>query len=105
MEPNGTLVRYIDFAPGAASNPHRALCIGYGVVLEGTLELELDSGEKRLLQRGDISVNRATVHTWTNMSKTEPARVLFFLLPIEPLKVNGKIVGQEMGRLGESYKK
>ncbi|TVY83959.1 hypothetical protein LSUE1_G001923 [Lachnellula suecica] len=103
IEPKGTLVRYIDFSPGAASPPNRALCLGYGIIIEGTLEIELDSGEKRLMKRGDISVNRATIHTWRNMSQTEPARVLYILLPIEPLKINGEIVGQDMGKLSESF--
>lgn len=103
MEADGSLVRMIDFAPGVESNAHRALTIGYGCVIEGEFELELDSGEKRLMKPGDVSVNRATVHTWRNMSKDKPGRILYVLLPIKPLIVNGKLVTQDMGALAASY--
>ncbi|RAK75029.1 cupin domain-containing protein [Aspergillus fijiensis CBS 313.89] len=98
-----TLIRIIDFAPGCESNAHRALSLGYGVVLEREFEFELDSGEKRVMKRGDVSVNRATIHTWRNLSPTEPARMLYVLLPIKPLYLDGKLVEQDMGRLAESY--
>lgn len=103
MEADGSLVRMIDFAPGVESNAHRALTIGYGCVIEGEFELELDSGEKRVMKRGDVSVNRATVHTWRNVLKDKPGRILYVLLPIKPLFVNGSLVTQEMGALGASY--
>ena len=103
MEEDGSLVRMIDFAPGVESNAHRALTLGYGCVIEGEFELELDSGEKRLMKPGDVSVNRATVHTWRNMLMDKPGRILYVLLPIEPLKVNGNLVTQDMGALAASY--
>ncbi|RAH71711.1 cupin domain-containing protein [Aspergillus aculeatinus CBS 121060] len=103
MENEGSLIRIIDFAPGCESNAHRALSLGYGVVLEGEFEFELDGGEKRVMKRGDVSVNRATIHTWRNFSPTEPARMLYVLLPIKPLYLDGKMVEQDMGRLAESY--
>ena len=109
MSPNGSLVRIIDFAPNIASPPHRALTLGYGCVLEGVLSFELDSGEKRIMRRGDVSVNRATIHTWRNITPMDEqgglARMLYVLLPIEPLKVGpeGKEVEQELGYLARSY--
>lgn len=109
MSPHGSLVRIIDFAPNVASPPHRALTLGYGCVLEGVLSFELDSGEKRIMRRGDVSVNRATVHTWRNVTPMEEqgglARMLYVLLPIEPLKVGPHEleVTQELGYLARSY--
>ena len=32
---------------------------------------------------GDVLIHRATMHGWKNHSKTDPARLLFFLLPGE----------------------
>ena len=103
MEDDGSLVRIIDFAPGVASNAHRALTLGYGCVIEGEFELELDSGEKRLMKPGDCSINRATVHTWRNMLKDKPGRIIYFLLPIAPLRVNGQLLTKDMGALQASY--
>ncbi|OQE10141.1 hypothetical protein PENFLA_c090G05285 [Penicillium flavigenum] len=50
---NGTVVRMIDFGPGVESPMHRAMSIDYGIVLEGEFELTLDSGETRIMKRGD----------------------------------------------------
>ena len=46
---------------------HRTVSLDYGVVLEGEVELVLDSGETRLMKRGDVSVQRGTNHAWRNM--------------------------------------
>ncbi|RBR22531.1 hypothetical protein FVER53590_25055 [Fusarium verticillioides] len=37
---------------------HRTLSIDYGVVIEGEMELVLDSGENRAMKRGDVAVQR-----------------------------------------------
>jgi hypothetical protein len=62
--PGGTVLRIVDMAPGLLSPMHRTTSLDYGVVLEGEVELVLDSGETRLLKRGDTSVQRATNHAW-----------------------------------------
>lgn len=43
---------YIDMIPGAQSLMHRTVSIDFVVIIEGEIELELDSGEKKLLYRG-----------------------------------------------------
>ena len=67
----------IDFGPGLESPMHRAMSIDYGIVIEGELELTLDSGDSRITKRGDISVQRATAHKWRTVTGggTEPSRV------------------------------
>ncbi|KAI9713159.1 MAG: hypothetical protein M1820_001144 [Bogoriella megaspora] len=67
----GSVCRFVDFLPGYPSKMHRTSSVDYGVVLEGQLELELDSGEKRIMNRGDVCVQRATNHAWRNTSNTE----------------------------------
>lgn len=103
--PNGCVARMIDFTPGAASEMHRALTLGIGTVCEGEVELSLGSGEKRVLRPGDVSVNRGTMHKWRNTSNEKPARVLFIMLDIKPLVVNGKTLEFEMGELMDEYAK
>jgi len=85
--------------PGGASPLHRTVSLDYGVVIEGEMVLELDSGETRLLKRGDLAIQRGTMHAWRNASKTDWARMLYFLQESEPLEA----VGGGGGKLGEDY--
>ncbi|TKA27881.1 hypothetical protein B0A54_16923 [Friedmanniomyces endolithicus] len=62
--PGGTVFRVVDFAPGCLSAMHRTVSCDFGEVLEGEVELVLDSGEIRLLKRGDVTVQRGTNHAW-----------------------------------------
>ncbi|KAI1113131.1 hypothetical protein F5Y14DRAFT_452360 [Nemania sp. NC0429] len=103
--PNGCVVRMVDFAPGTESTLHRALALSIGTVCEGAVELSLDSGEKRILQPGDVSVNRGAMHRWRNTSKEKPARMLFVMLDVKPIVVNGKTLEFEMGKLMDEYAK
>ena len=58
---NGVAGAIVNFGPGMGVEPgkgspwHRTRTMDYGVILEGELELELDGGEVRRLQKGDIS--------------------------------------------------
>lgn len=97
MIPNGTVCRVVDMMPGALSPMHRTVSLDYGVVLEGEVELVLDSGEKKLLRRGDIAVQRGTNHAWQNASKDQWARMLYVLHEAEPLIVNGKPLDEDYG--------
>ncbi|KAI5785822.1 hypothetical protein EDC01DRAFT_750238 [Geopyxis carbonaria] len=100
---NGSVARMVDFAPGVESPLHRALSIDYGVMIEGEMELRLDSGETRIMKPGDVSVNRGGAHVWRNVSDTKPARMIFILLDIKPLIVNGKPLEQFLGALESDY--
>jgi quercetin dioxygenase-like cupin family protein len=93
----GTVLRYVDMPPGATSPMHRTVSLDYGVVLEGEVELVLDSGETRAMRRGDIAVQRATMHAWRNLSATEWARMLYVLQPVQPLTVAGVELGEDYG--------
>lgn len=95
--PGGTVLRAVDLAPGNTSPMHRTVSLDYGVVLEGEVELMLGSGEKRLLRRGDIVVQRGTNHAWRNASQTEWARMLYVLQESKPLEFGGKILEEDYG--------
>lgn len=81
------------------------MSIDYGIVLEGEFELTLDSGESRVMRRGDISVQRATAHTWRNVTGggTEAGRMLYVLLDCKPLFVGGEKVDGFLGDLEKEY--
>ena len=95
--PGGTLFACIDFAPGLTAPLHRTESIDYAVVLEGEVELTLDSGETRLLKRGTALVQRATNHAWRNTSETEWARLVIITQEAKPPVIHGKVLGHEMG--------
>ncbi|EMF09637.1 uncharacterized protein SEPMUDRAFT_92510 [Sphaerulina musiva SO2202] len=96
--PGGTVLRYVDIAPGNTSPMHRTVSLDYGVVLEGQVEAVLDSGEVKLLNRGDIVIQRATNHAWKNASTTEWARMLYVLQEAQPVKLDdGTVLGEDYG--------
>jgi hypothetical protein len=95
--PLGTVARMADFAPGSTALMHRTQSIDYGVVIEGTIELLLDSGESKPLRRGDVVVQRATMHGWKNPSETEWARVFFVLQHCAEVHVAGKVYKEDLG--------
>jgi len=92
----GTVLRHVDIPPETACTMHRTVSLDYGCVLEGEVELLLDSGEKRIMKRGDVAVQRGTMHQWINSSKTEWTRMLFVLQESKPLKLAGKVAGEEL---------
>jgi quercetin dioxygenase-like cupin family protein len=89
LVPNGSAARIIDFAPGYATAMHRSMSLNYNVVIEGEVEVLLDSGESRILRRGDTLVQRAINHAWRNTSETEWARISAVVLPVEPFSISG----------------
>ncbi|KAI1500059.1 hypothetical protein F5X99DRAFT_419458 [Biscogniauxia marginata] len=88
--PGGTVVRFVDMPPGSLSAMHRTVSLDYGVVIEGEVELVLDGADApRLLRRGDLAVQRGTMHAWRNASATEWARMMYVLQACEPVEVEG----------------
>lgn len=85
----GSVCRMVDFAPNNDPMMHRTQSLDYGVVLEGEVEMLLDSGEVHRLSKGDVAVQRGTMHAWRNPSQTEWARMMFVLLDCRPIEING----------------
>ena len=76
---------------------HRTVSLDYGVVTEGALELVLDGGEVRRVGRGDLVVQRGTMHAWRNPSAAGWARVVFVVLDAERVLVGGRELGEQWG--------
>lgn len=105
----GNVCRIVDMQPGALSPMHRTVSLDYGVVLEGEVELLLDSGETRLLKRGDVAVQRGTNHAWRNVTpdvevdgKMVPqwARMLYVLAPAKAMDIGGVKLGEVVDGIG-----
>jgi hypothetical protein len=56
--PGGTSVMILSLSPGAVSPMHRTMTHDVIYMLEGEVEAELDSGEKRILRPGDSLIQR-----------------------------------------------
>ncbi|KAJ5767632.1 hypothetical protein N7533_000215 [Penicillium manginii] len=99
--PNGTSCTIIEVPPGSAVPMHRTATLDYGVIIDGATELVLDSGEKKILKKGDVFVQRGTAHAWRNLTaKTDNSgvlRVFFVFQPIEKVQLaGGKVVDQDL---------
>lgn len=84
----GTTARIVDFPPGPGIM-HRTVTLDFGMVLFGEIVLELDNGVKTTMRQHDLAVQRGTIHSWVNESD-QICRMLFVLIPSEPIKVGDK---------------
>lgn len=104
VQQSGTVLRIVDCHPNFTSPMHRTVSLDYGIVLEGEVDLVLDSGEVRTMKRGDMAIQRGTMHAWRNNHPTEWARIAFVLQPCEPVVLDGKKLGEDYGDM-EGVKK
>lgn len=93
----GSVIRVVDMLPNAASPMHRTSSIDYGIIISGTIELELDNAVFKTLKAGDIIVQRGTIHKWRNPSSTEICRIVFVLTEAKPYEFNGEPLPEFMG--------
>ena len=89
--PGGAIVRVMTIEPGHRSPMHRTQTLDFGVVIEGSIRLELDDGAAATVGPGDVVVQRGTIHAWENVSD-QPCRIAFVLVAAEPLMIRGRIV-------------
>ncbi|RVX75934.1 hypothetical protein B0A52_00291 [Exophiala mesophila] len=101
--PSGTVCRVVDFGPGRKPIMHRTKSLDYGVVLEGSIDMVLDSGQRCTLQRGDIVVQRATMHGWENASSVEWARMMFVLQDCEQFVVGEQEIAEDVSDTKGSF--
>ncbi|KAI1434124.1 cupin domain protein [Xylaria sp. CBS 124048] len=81
----GANVWYVDIPPGGAAPMHRTLSLDFIFLIEGELELVLDSGEARVLKAGDTVVQRSTNHAWKNLSKDKWVRFVAVMAESQPV--------------------
>ena len=80
----GTTFRIVEYQPGVAPRVHRTSTIDYAAVLSGEIDMELDDGVTVHLRRGDVLVQRGTIHNWVNRGK-EPCVIAFVLVNAKPV--------------------
>lgn len=102
--PKGSLLRFVDFPPDESyktdlirefldannvrdkSEPrhfwfHKTHSLDYAICLDGEIYAMLDEGET-LMRPGDVLIQRATNHSWSNRSN-KPCRMAFVLLALD----------------------
>ena len=62
----GSVFGIVKWEPGSTPRMHRTLTLDYGVILQGSVVLQLDDGVEVELKAGDTFVQRGTVHAWDN---------------------------------------
>ena len=89
----GANVWFIDVPPKGVSPFHRTISVDYDVIVAGALTLRTSDMEKRVLKTGDMVINRAVLHEWTNESPTEWARIMAVITGVQPVvtKNNGTL--------------
>ena len=100
--PGGSVLRVVEMLPGTRSAMHRTNSLDYGIVLSGTVELELDDGAVTRIEPGSIVVQRGTMHAWRNPSSDTVARVAFVLLDATAATVDGVPLPDVSPRAGPS---
>ena len=72
----------VDFPPGVAGAKHRHNAHTFVYVLEGSVYMQVEGGERRLLQVGETFYETpADIHTvGMNASDTESAKILVFFV-------------------------
>jgi len=92
----GSVIRIVDMLPGASSPLHRTNSIDYGIIISGTIELELDNNNFKTIEAGDIIVQRGTIHKWRNPSADNACRIVFVLTEAKPFEINGAALQEYM---------
>lgn len=99
VNPGGTVCRCVDFCP--QNDDPLMYCtqsLDFGVVIEGSIEMHLDSGEVHIPNQGNIAILRGTMHAWRNPSSTKWARML---QNYRPINIHGQDLKEDLGRAND----
>ncbi|KIX99117.1 uncharacterized protein Z520_04693 [Fonsecaea multimorphosa CBS 102226] len=98
---NGIVASVVQIKPsnlGGSSPMHRTRTLDFGIVVEGEVELTLDSGEIRRLKQGDTVIQRGTMHKWINITPNSGWATMFFVsLDAQEIKAAGAVLGESWG--------
>ena len=89
-DPNGSVFRIVEYAPGVAPRNHRTESIDYAVVMAGEIDMDIDGATVHLRQ-GDALVQRGTIHNWNNRG-TVPCVIAFVLIAAAPVERAGRVL-------------
>jgi hypothetical protein len=76
---DGTIFRVLELPPGCPAHMHKTETVDYVIMLEGECDMILDDGAEVHMNQGDMMVQNATYHGWTNRS-SKPCKIVFVLM-------------------------
>ena len=79
----GSVFRILELAPGKEAYMHRTDTIDYAICMSGECDMLLDDDAEVHMSAGDVMVQRATWHGWTNRG-AEPCQIAFILIGSHP---------------------
>jgi quercetin dioxygenase-like cupin family protein len=88
---NGTVFRILELQPGNIPRVHRTDSLDYAVIMQGEIDMELETGEITHLKAGDVVVQRGTVHNWINRGPG-PCVIAFVLIAAKPVEAGDKVL-------------
>ncbi len=95
------MIRCVDFGPGYACDMHRTQSLDYGIVLEGEVDMVLDSGEVNHAQAWRRRrPARDTAPVGELARATEWCRMMFVLQDCKPLFVEGEEMKEDIVDIG-----
>lgn len=81
----GANVWYIDMPPLSESPMHRTVSLDFVIQITGKVELTMSSGDTRIVEPGDITIQRSSMHKWRNPSETEWSRMVGIMAECQPI--------------------
>jgi quercetin dioxygenase-like cupin family protein len=99
---NGSRFMIAEYPPGNHPAMHRTETLDYIIVLEGSIEMELDDDRVIRMSAGDVMIQRGTNHAWKNVTDTT-CRMAFVLLDASPLEIGDPV--PRSGVAGDHAKK
>jgi quercetin dioxygenase-like cupin family protein len=82
--PSGSILRVLEFPDGLELGLHATDSVDYLIVLQGEIDMVLDDGARVHVKAGDVIIQRATLHGWSNRSG-KPCRIAFILVDARPV--------------------
>ncbi|KAE8355718.1 hypothetical protein BDV28DRAFT_27590 [Aspergillus coremiiformis] len=89
VPPKGVGMTVYDLPPKTEGVFHRSITLDYVIVGKGSVVLGLDDGSKVALTEGDVVIQRATMHSWSNPSD-QWTRLYGHMMVSQAPIVNGK---------------
>ncbi|KAI1634867.1 hypothetical protein F4809DRAFT_664995 [Biscogniauxia mediterranea] len=86
---SGSIFRIVDIPPHSVGALHRSISLDYVIVQKGPVVLTLDDGSKTKVNEGEIVVQQATMHGWSNEGDGW-VRLLVIMLPANAPVVAGR---------------
>jgi quercetin dioxygenase-like cupin family protein len=88
---SGSAFTAYDLPPWSEGVFHRSITLDYVIVISGRIVLCLEGGERVSLHEGDVVVQQATMHAWSNESG-EWTRLYGVMVPARAPVVEGRVL-------------